>query len=422
MDNQFVPLYDRVDQAIDKSDFTTVVQYVVKNTNMCKQDPQSIQRLLNNLTRLNLTDFINEVFQALIKIQFTFDSIEYVQPLGKMIEVNKTMTQINVLNQLIINKVTIDTNMIQKALEQCFDQLSDNKEGNTEVEIEKAIINLTKSVLNDPGKYLTQDFVVFLIDRFIQSGKFEEAEKILLDTRLSIQMYPELWKHFIDSQSKFGKYDYCIQIIDQLKTKSVSTGYDHLYNIIIEKFIQVNQRTKPQQIFELFLKLSHRKVLFTYFNQIETLIQIYQLKDLEQFKSAIVEIDYSLDPNAFNLIINLILDAKDFVTAIGMFELVFDSQIKKVDLSQVDVSPNALKVLLKIQTQKLKQGLDWKLEDLSLQGLEHDTQFGKESMIKKWLPIQNDLENSKYLKIDQADQISLNDELSIISKSDYELI
>jgi len=44
------------------------------------------------LTRLNLTDFINEVFQALIKICFTFDSIEYVQPLSKIIEVNKTLT------------------------------------------------------------------------------------------------------------------------------------------------------------------------------------------------------------------------------------------------------------------------------------------------------------------------------------------
>lgn len=70
---------------------------------------------------MNLVDYINEVFQALIKIGFIFDSIEYVQPLNNLIEVNKTVTQINVLNQLIQNKVSINVSMIQRGLESCFE-------------------------------------------------------------------------------------------------------------------------------------------------------------------------------------------------------------------------------------------------------------------------------------------------------------
>lgn len=54
------------------------------------------------------------------------------------------------------------------------------------------------------------------------------------------------------------------------------------------------------------------------------MIQIYQIKDKDVYIESIIALDYTLDPNVFNLILNLILDSKDFTIAISMFELIFD--------------------------------------------------------------------------------------------------
>ena len=57
---------DRVDTAVATSDFTSVVKYIVTSPNSCRSDPSVVMRLLNNLSRLTLTDSISLVFQALI--------------------------------------------------------------------------------------------------------------------------------------------------------------------------------------------------------------------------------------------------------------------------------------------------------------------------------------------------------------------
>jgi hypothetical protein len=76
--------------------------------------------------------------------------------------------------------------------------------------------------------------------------------------------------------------------------------------------------------------------------------------DINQNKEVLVEyilkLDYTLEPNIFNFVLNLILDKLDYDTAIQMFELVFDAKLKRVDLSSIDVSKTSLKLLLKIQT------------------------------------------------------------------------
>lgn len=92
MEEAYIPFAQRVNDSIESSDFTKVVQYFIENTNNCAKDASAVQRLLNNLNRLNLTESINDCFQALIRIGFVFDSIEYVQPLNSLIEVNKTVT------------------------------------------------------------------------------------------------------------------------------------------------------------------------------------------------------------------------------------------------------------------------------------------------------------------------------------------
>jgi hypothetical protein len=57
------------------------VPFLLASPHSCKTDPSSVARLLNNLARLNMIEQINECFQALIRIGFGFDSIEYIEPL-----------------------------------------------------------------------------------------------------------------------------------------------------------------------------------------------------------------------------------------------------------------------------------------------------------------------------------------------------
>lgn len=77
-------------------------------------------------------------------------------------------------------------------------------------------------------------------------------------------------------------------------------------------------------------------------------------KNKDRFIQYIKDLDYTLEYNVFNFILNLVLDIPDFHTAIMMFELVFDDILKGINLQTIDVPKESLKCLLKIQTQKLK--------------------------------------------------------------------
>lgn len=110
--------------------------------------------------------------------------------------------------------------------------------------------------------------------------------------------------------------------------------------------------------------------------------------------------DYCIDPNVFNLIINLLLEYKDFETSLMMFELIFDSKLTKIDLSHVDVSKQSLKVLLMIQTKKLKDGSQFQFEDfdkseiMSVLSQNSPSQKSKLKEInEKWFPELNNPSN-----------------------------
>jgi hypothetical protein len=89
-----------------------------------------------------------------------------------------------------------------------------------------------------------------------------------------------------------------------------------------------------------------------------------QKEDSAIFIDYLLRLDYTLDPNVFNFILNLILELKDFSTGIALFEMIIDDKFKKINLSSVDVSKQHLKHLLKIQTLKLKEGEDFLINDL----------------------------------------------------------
>ena len=54
--------HDIVDKAFSSAELPKAAMYLVNNTQRCKTDVSSIQRLLNNLTTYNMTDEINECF------------------------------------------------------------------------------------------------------------------------------------------------------------------------------------------------------------------------------------------------------------------------------------------------------------------------------------------------------------------------
>ncbi len=83
------------------------------------------------------------------------------------------------------------------------------------------------------------------------------------------------------------------------------------------------------------------------------------MKEKSLFIDYILALDYTLDPNVYNLILNLILEFKDFETSLLMFELIFEGKLSKIGLNNVDVSKQSLKILLMIQTKKLKLGLEF---------------------------------------------------------------
>ena len=51
-----------------------------------------------------------------------------------------------------------------------------------------------------------------------------------------------------------------------------------------------------------------------------------------------VALDYTLDPNVFNLVLNFLMEYKDYETSLLMFELIFEGKLSKIDLNHVDVS------------------------------------------------------------------------------------
>jgi len=55
MSETFTPFSELVDQAVENCDYDKIVAYLLKNPKQSTNDPLAVQRLLNNLNRLNLT-------------------------------------------------------------------------------------------------------------------------------------------------------------------------------------------------------------------------------------------------------------------------------------------------------------------------------------------------------------------------------
>jgi hypothetical protein len=77
-------------------------------------------------------------------------------------------------------------------------------------------MNVSKTILIDPTKYLTLDFVSYLLKRFLESGREKEARDILLDPRVSVNLYPDLWDVYFEVQIKKEEPLPCLTLIDSI--------------------------------------------------------------------------------------------------------------------------------------------------------------------------------------------------------------
>jgi len=58
--------------------------------------------------------------------------------------------------------------------------------------------------MSDPSKYLTLDFMIYLIRRLMDLGRDLEVNGILLDPKISVNLYPDLWNYYIEKQCQLG--------------------------------------------------------------------------------------------------------------------------------------------------------------------------------------------------------------------------
>lgn len=89
---------------------------------------------------------------------------------------------------------------------------------------------------------------------------------------------------------------------------------------------------------------------------------MYLVRDRNLYLEYVQSLDYTLDPNVFNFVLNLVLDKLDFETGLLMFELVFEGKLTKMNINNVDASKQCLKILLKLQMIKTQAGQGWQLE------------------------------------------------------------
>jgi hypothetical protein len=124
-----------------------------------------------------------------------------------------------------------------RALEGCFKQAQD--QGTEEVSI-----RITEEVIKDPTKYMSAEFIKFLLQRFMNTeGREQMVTKLMLNTKLSINMFPdEMWDLYILHQMKNNLHQKVLEMIDSVAALIVTDILPKLYNKVIEVHVQLKYR------------------------------------------------------------------------------------------------------------------------------------------------------------------------------------
>lgn len=124
-----------------------------------------------------------------------------------------------------------------KGLEGCFLKAQDKG-------TEELAIRITEEVIKDPTKYIGSEFIRFLLQRFMNAeGRELMVTKLMLNTKLSIQMFPdEMWDLYISHEMKSNRHQKVFEMIDSVSALIITDILPKLYNKVLEVHVSLKNR------------------------------------------------------------------------------------------------------------------------------------------------------------------------------------
>lgn len=104
---------------------------------------------------------VESCLKALLSIGFAFDSVAYLPPLKFLIERGFNITQLSVIENMVRHKLSLDTQLLQRSIQASLEHISDD-------ECKLVILRIIRLLVEDPSKYLTLDFIRFILSSFLE--------------------------------------------------------------------------------------------------------------------------------------------------------------------------------------------------------------------------------------------------------------
>ena len=106
------------------------------------------------------------------------------------------------------------------------------------------VIRVTEEVIKDPTKYMSAEFIKFLLQRFMNTeGREQVVRKLMLNTKLSIQMFPdEMWDLYILHEMKSNRHQKVFDMMQSVSALTITDILPKLYNKVIEVHVALKNR------------------------------------------------------------------------------------------------------------------------------------------------------------------------------------
>lgn len=89
-----------------------------------------------------------------------------------------------------------------------------------------------------------EEFIKFLLQRFMNAeGREQMVTKLMLNTKLSIQMFPdEMWDLYITHEMKNNRHQRVFEMIDSVSALIITDILPKLYNKVLEVHVSLKNR------------------------------------------------------------------------------------------------------------------------------------------------------------------------------------
>lgn len=124
---------------------------------------------------------------------------------------------------------------------------------------------MTEEVIKDPTKYMSGEFITFLLQRFMNNeGREQMVRKLMLNTKLSIQMFPnEMWDLYILHEMKNNRHQNVFEMLESVSALIITDILPKLYNKVLEVHVALKYRQQPEVLHNLSTHLIDKKIEIT---------------------------------------------------------------------------------------------------------------------------------------------------------------